>query len=271
VFAAGSSRYRCIERYPKLLDFQLHEEIECVRRAIQKVEGAMKPIALRYRPRSGTSDRADAGARASSKRVAAYLCAGLVLALCGIASGFAQTRTERALVVTKAAAANAKWDTSLPGKWTYRSYLNRADIMVGADPDPAVKALDPIYGQGNAGTASQAVTALNLVFGEGVMSFDQPSGNNVTGTFDMGGGFVLDLKGTMQTTAAGDIAVELYGTGRPNTPTDNWEYDYKATTTPKWPNGIDQVPTLVGTVIRAKPHGTSKAGFVASFIAIKQQ
>jgi hypothetical protein len=227
-------------------------------RAIRNMGGAMKSVALRYWPRT------------SSKRAAAtYLCAGAVLIFCGIASGFAQTKTERALAVTKAAA-NAKWDTSLPGKWTYRSYLNRADIIVGADPDPAVKALDPIYGQGNAATASQALTALNLIFGEGVMSFDQPSGNNVTGTFDMGGGFVLDLKGTMQTTAAGDIAVELYGTGRPNTPTDNWEYDYKATTTPKWPNGIDQVPTLVGTVIRAKPHGTSKAGFVASFIAIKQ-
>ena len=230
----------------------------------------MKSVALRYRPRIGKSDRVDSGARASAKRAAAsYLCAGLVLAFCGTASAWAQTRTERALVVTKAAA-NGTWNTSLPGKWTYRSYLNRADIMVGADPGPAVKALDPIYGQGNAQTASQALTALNLVFGEGVMSFDQPSGNNVTGTFDMGGGYVLDLKGTMQTTAEGDISVELYGTGRPNTPTDNWEYDYQATTTPKWPNGVDQIPTLVGTVIRAKPHGTGKAGVVASFIAIKQ-
>jgi hypothetical protein len=169
-----------------------------------------------------------------------------------------------------AAAAKATFDPSLPGKWTYRSYDNRADVMVAADPDPAVQALDPIYGQGNAATASAALKALNLLFGEGVMTFDQLSGNTVTGIFDMGGGFVLDLKGTMQKTPAGDIAVELIGTGRAGTPTENWEYDYKATTTPKWPNGIDQVPSLVGTVIRAKPHGTAKAGFVASFIAVKQ-
>jgi len=235
-----------------------------------KVGEAMKASTVAIRHRPAKSQRAASSATDFLKWiVACYLCAGMILAACGIAPGFAQTRTERKLVGTTAAA-GATWNTSLPGKWTYRSYLNRADIMVGADPGPAVNALDPIYGQGNAATASQALTALNLVFGEGVMTFDQPSGNNVTGTFDMGGGFVLDLKGTMQTNAAGDIAVELYGTGRPNTPTDNWEYDYKATTTPKWPNGVDQIPTLVGTVIRAKPHGTAKAGVVASFIAIKQ-
>jgi hypothetical protein len=193
----------------------------------------------------------------------------IVLLLCGAASGLAQTRNQKTLFETVSGPASS-WDTSLPGKWTYRSYLNRADILVNADPDPAVVALDPIYGQGNAGTASSALKALNLVFGEGLMTFGQPSANNIAGTADFGGGFVLDLKGTIQTTAAGDIAVDLVGTGRPGTPTDNWEYDYKATTTPKWPNGIGQIPTLVGTVIRAKPHGTAKAGVVASFIAIKQ-
>jgi hypothetical protein len=189
--------------------------------------------------------------------------------LCGAVSALGQTRVDR---ISAQAAGDPKssWDTSLAGKWTYRSYLNRADILVNADPDPAVAALDPIYGQGNAATASSALKALNLVFGEGLMTFGQPSANNITGTVDFGGGFVLDLKGTMQTTAAGDIAVDLIGTGRPGSPTDNWEYDYKATTTPKWPNGIGQIPSLVGTVIRAKPHGTAKAGVVASFIAIKQ-
>jgi hypothetical protein len=85
----------------------------------------------------------------------------------------------------------------------------------------------------------------------------------------MGGGLVLDLKGTMQTTPSGDIGIVVIGTGRSGTKTDGWEYDYQATTTPKWPNGVDQVPTLVGTVIRAKPHNGAPAGVVASFIAIK--
>ena len=193
----------------------------------------------------------------------------VIFLLCGSAPGLAQMRNQKVSTENVNSPASS-WDTSLPGKWTYRSYLNRADILVNADPDPAVQALDPIYGQGNAATASSALKALNLIFGEGLMIFGQPSANNIAGTVDFGGGFVLDLKGTMQTTAAGDIAVDLVGTGRPGTPTDNWEYDYKATTTPKWPNGIGQIPTLVGTVIRAKPHGTAKAGVVASFIAIKQ-
>jgi len=51
---------------------------------------------------------------------------------------------------------------------------------------------------------------------------------------------------------------------------DNWEYDYKASMTPKWSNGIDQIRSLVGTVIRAKLHGEAKAGYVASFVSIKQ-
>jgi hypothetical protein len=194
--------------------------------------------------------------------------AGLFLMACDVPVD-AQSRVQWALSESSTASAPA-WDTSLPGKWTYRSYRNQANVIVGADPDPAVVALDPIYGKGNAGTASSALKALNLVFGEGIMTFDKPSGDKITGVLDMGGGYFLDLKGTMHTTSSGDIAVEIFGYGRAGTPTDNWEYDYKATTTPKWPNGIDQIPCLVGTVIRAKPHGTAPAGYVASFIAIKQ-
>jgi hypothetical protein len=74
----------------------------------------------------------------------------------------------------------------------------------------------------------------------------------------------------MQTNPTGDISIAVIGTGRAGTKTENWEYDYKATTTPKWPNGVNQVPTLVGTVIRAKPHNGAPAGVVASFIAIKR-
>jgi hypothetical protein len=35
-------------------------------------------------------------------------------------------------------------------------------------------------------------------------------------------------------------------------------------------NGVNQVPALVGSVIRAEPHGSAPAGYVASFIAVKQ-
>jgi hypothetical protein len=140
-------------------------------------------------------------------------------------------------------------------------------VIVFADPEPAVQNLAAMFGQGS--TANNAAKALSLVFGEGIMTFEPPAGNAVSGILDMGSGLVLDLKGSMQTSASGDISVDLIGTGRANTPTANWEYDYKASTTPKWPNGVNQIPTLVGTVIRAKPHDGQPAGVVASFIAIK--
>ena len=184
-------------------------------------------------------------------------------------TGLAQTRP-KATPAPSETMPTANADGSIAGKWTYRSYRNRADIIVNADMEPPVKALDAIYGQG-VETANSAVKALSLVFGEGIMTFDPPSGNSISGNLDMGGGYLLDLKGTIQPLAGtGVFALEIFGTGRAGTPTENWEYDYKAFTTPKWPNGINQIPAFVGTVIRAKPHGSSPAGYVASFVSIKQ-
>ncbi len=183
--------------------------------------------------------------------------------------GLAQTRPRTVPAASEAVPATSA-DASITGKWTYRSYRNRADIIVNADAEPSVQALGAIYGQ-EVETANAALKALSLVFGEGIMTFDPPSGSSISGNLDMGGGFVLDLKGTMQPLAgAGILALEIFGTGRAGTPTENWEYDYKAFMTPKWPNGVNQIPAFVGTVIRAKPHGSAPAGVVASFVSIKQ-
>jgi hypothetical protein len=77
--------------------------------------------------------------------------------------------------------------------------------------------------------------------------------------------------GTVRTGSATEgPTFELIGTGRPGTGTDGWEYDYRGQLAYRWPNGINQVPSLVGTVIRAKPHGPAPAGYVASFIAVRQ-
>jgi hypothetical protein len=189
------------------------------------------------------------------------------LLLLSLMPALAQTRP-MAPATPMTSAATPSWDASLTGKWIYRSYLNRADVIVNDDPEPAVRNLAAIFGQGS--TANNAAKALSLIFGEGVMTFDPPAGSAITGNFDMGGGYVLDLKGTMQTLSSGDISVEISGAGRAGTPTADWEYDYRAFLTPKWPNGINQVPALVGTVIRAKPHDGGSAGVTASFISIKQ-
>jgi hypothetical protein len=136
--------------------------------------------------------------------------------------------------------------TDIGGKWTYRSFHN----------DPA-----PVDGDPN--------KALGLIFAEAVFTFEIAY-TELKGAIDWDGGG-LDLKGTVQP-ASGSVPlwVKIVGTGRAGTDTAGWEYDYNACLAYEWPNGIKQVPALVGTVIRAKPHGTAPAGYVASFIAVKQ-
>jgi hypothetical protein len=137
---------------------------------------------------------------------------------------------------------------AISGTWTYRSYHNRSEI-IGED----------------------ATRALAQIFGEGVFTFETVSSSDLGGTFDMGAGLILDLEGTIEPPANDEpLKFVIVGTGRDNTPTAGWQYDYKGFLAHKWPNGTNQIPSLVGTVIRAKPHGNAQAGYVASFIAVKQ-
>ena len=141
--------------------------------------------------------------------------------------------------------------SALAGKWTYRSFHN----------DPAPVAEDP-------DTAAQK--ALALIFAEAVFSFEIPTSTTLQGTIDWPGGG-LDLRGTIRPDGAGALpTVEIVGTGRPGTGSAGWEYDYRGQLAYQWPNGVDQVPALVGSVIRAKPHNGAPAGYVASFIAVKR-
>jgi hypothetical protein len=87
---------------------------------------------------------------------------------------------------------------------TYRSYLNRPDILVGDDPQKAI----------------------GLIFGEGVVTFETPSGNTMHGTLDLGSDFLLDLSSTISNSATAPAVVSIVGTGRPGTSTEGWEYDY---------------------------------------------
>jgi hypothetical protein len=137
-------------------------------------------------------------------------------------------------------------DSVLPGKWTYRSFHNRAALVNG-----------------------DKQAALDLIFAEAVFTFAVDEAYGVKGALDWDGGG-LDITGTITVASAKALAVELVGTGRPNSETAGWEYDYRASLAYHWPNGVDQVPALVGTVIRAKPHDGEPAGYVASFIAVKQ-
>jgi len=128
--------------------------------------------------------------------------------------------------------------TSLAGTWAYRSYRNTAD---------------------------------QPVFGAGIFTFKTPSSTTLTGNLNMGDDLVLDLKGAVRPADKEcPLTVEIKGCGRAGTPTEGWEYDYYGFLAYQWPNGVDQVPSLVGSIVRAKPHNGGAAGVTASFIAVKQ-
>ena len=132
----------------------------------------------------------------------------------------------------------------LAGKWTYRSFFNDP-AMVGDDKQKA----------------------LDLIFAEATFTFEI-SDTRLTGIIDWGSGG-LDLTGTVG--ADGQLTVQIVGMGRYGTQTEGWRYDYNGMLAYEWPNAVDQVPAVVGTVIRVNAHGPqSPAGVTASFIAVRQ-
>lgn len=143
-------------------------------------------------------------------------------------------------------------ESGLGGAWTYRSYHNRPLVMVSEDDHAAEK-------------------ALSLIFGEGIITLQEPVDGTIRGVLDLGPGYALDLAGAYRPQAAGGpAAVELTGTGRAGTATAGWEYRYAAFLAPTWETGVRQVPALVGTALRSKPHGNSLPGYTVSFIAVKR-
>ena len=91
----------------------------------------------------------------------------------------AQNRVQGSPPIPRATYAAATESGLVLGKWTYRSYFNTAALVTDAD------------------------SALAQIFGQGVFTFETPSSTAVTGTFDMGGGLVLDVKGTIRPAAPG--------------------------------------------------------------------
>lgn len=137
--------------------------------------------------------------------------------------------------------------SEIAGSWTYRSFRN--------DPNPV---------------GNDPQKALSLFFAEADFYFTASSERDFTGVIDWGSGG-LDLTGTIKPGSADTpIAFAIVGIGRPGTQTDGWEYDYNGCLAYKWPQGVSQIPSLVGTVIRAKPHNGAPAGYSASFVAVRK-
>lgn len=135
------------------------------------------------------------------------------------------------------------------GHWAYRSFKN--------DPNLSHDLV-------------QDTNSYCLEFGQGTLQLVTDADGTLTGTIG-GDGWHLDLKGSVQLGNPATLWFRGSGTigGAP------WIYDYLCYVVPHIPEGVGQVPALVGSVTRAIPHpdgngGTSPAGVVASFFAVYQ-
>lgn len=138
---------------------------------------------------------------------------------------------------------NNVFNDLIEGTWTYRSLINNPDLSKD-------------FNSLEFGRANLKLKALPT----GVLS------GEIGDT-----GWKLDIKGSIQLGTPATLWFQGSGTigGAP------WIYDYLCYLVPAIPNGIKQVPALVGSVTRAIAHpdgsgGTSPAGVVASFYAVRQ-
>ncbi len=136
-------------------------------------------------------------------------------------------------------------DKPFVGKWTYRSLLN--------DPD-----LNTDFNE--------------LEFGRGTIEINEDAMQILSGVIG-GPGWSLTLKGSRE--YGSPMRVRFQGVGQVSG--ELWIYDYEGYLVNHWPNGVQQRPAIVGSVIRTIPHtgstpgSVSPAGVVASFYAVKTE
>ncbi len=134
--------------------------------------------------------------------------------------------------------------TILEGMWSYRSLNN--------DPNLSTSFND-------------------LEFGQGTIRIDSSPLNEFSGLI-FGPGWELDLKGSIN---YGDpFCLRFQGKGVIGG--NEWIYNYVGYMVNPWINGINQVPAIVGSIVRVIPHpggdgGLHPAGVVASWYAVKQK
>ena len=131
---------------------------------------------------------------------------------------------------------------SLTGVWTYRSFHNDPDLKTPYD---------------------------QYLFGSGYITIDDAPAGVFRGKIgDTGWG--LACNGSIN--YGYPNAVRFQGKGI--VAGEEWIYDYLGFVVPAWPNGQDQVPAIVGTIVRTIPHSGSSpgtvapAGVTASWIAV---
>lgn len=134
-------------------------------------------------------------------------------------------------------------DNPFVGSWNYRSLLNDPDINLAFN---------------------------DLEFGRGTIEIYEDVMQNLCGVIG-GPGWSLTLKGSRE--YGTPMRARFQGVGIVNG--EQWIYDYEGYLVSHWPNGVQQIPAIVGSVIRTIPHSgstpgsVSPAGVVASFYAVK--
>lgn len=128
---------------------------------------------------------------------------------------------------------------TIVGSWGYRSFINDRDLLTPFE---------------------------NLRFGAGVMQLEMPRPGALSGTLG-GQGWSLALEGIVPDCDEIRLAFE----GKGEIGGEPWIYAYTGWLVPDWPNGVDQVDAIVGSIMRVIPHsgGQAPAGYVASFVAVR--
>ena len=128
----------------------------------------------------------------------------------------------------------------LAGDWLYKSFISNSN----PDDDPQL-------------------------FGQGIFKIQQSDFGNISADFDFGQWGQMKVKGTVH--FGNPFQMRFQGKGVKGTGAEDWVYDYIGYLVPNWVEGVDQMPSIVGSLIRTKPHGESQAGVVASFIMLKME
>jgi hypothetical protein len=120
---------------------------------------------------------------------------------------------------------------SLAGVWTYRSFLN--------DPNLSTPYDTYLFGRGYITVEDSPAGVFKGVIGDTGWSLE------LNGSINYGYPYVVRFQGK------GVVGGE------------EWIYDYLGFLIPAWPNGVNQVPAMVGAIVRTIPHSGGGAGTVA--------
>lgn len=135
----------------------------------------------------------------------------------------------------------------LSGTYTYRSFINEAEIVDD-------------FGK--------------LQFAETELTLFAALGGTVTGILswptkdDDSERAGMDIEG--QIISREPLLVRLEGLGRKGSAIEDYSYQYEFTLAKRWLETTKPRTCLIGSVMRAKDHGTAKAGITASVIAVKR-